>query len=244
MTRKAYLKRIISTSLIISLILTLTACSSNKKSAEPSTNSSSNNQQQSAPAPSKNQTSKTEDNSSKTTSTTNTTNTETVDPTVPKFNKTETTSSPKFNTPWKVYGTVQASIEGKGDTASEEGIGKIIVKDGSGKMYSYEIADNKKQNSPKYVQWWDDKNLLVVIGMGYGTVSQGGSLYNLNIATGKVSLAYKAEDKQNVTAVTKVKSKDGNYDLYIKMLVYEDDNFTKSHYEEFTIPYSKLTMLK
>lgn len=238
MIRKAYLKRIISTSLIITLIATLTACSNNKKSAELSTNSSSNNQQQSAPASSNNQTNKTENSSS------NTTNTETVDPTIPKFNKTETTSNPKFSTPWKTYGTVQACIEGKGDTASEEGIGKIIVKDSTGKMYSYEIADNKKQNSPKYIQWWDDKNLLVVIGMGYGTVSQGGSLYSLNIATGKVSLVYKAEDKQNVTAVTKVKNKDGNYDLYIKMLVYEDDNFTKSHYEEFTKPYSQLTMLK
>ncbi|MDF2881947.1 MAG: hypothetical protein K0R54_2504 [Clostridiaceae bacterium] len=238
MTRKAYLKRIISTSLIISLIVTLTACSNSKKSAELSTNSNSNKQQQTAPANNTEQSNKTENSNS------NTTNSEVVDPTLPKFNKTEVTSNPKFSTPWKTYGTVQACIEGKGETAAEEGIGKVIVKDGSGKVYSYEIADNKKQNSPKYIAWWDDKNLLVVIGLGYGTVSQGGSLYSLNIATGKVSLVYKANDKQNVTAVTKVKNKDGNYDLYIKMLVFEDDNFTKSHYEEFTKPYSELTMFK
>lgn len=238
MTKMVYLKRIISASLIISLMITFTACSNNKKNAELSSNTNTQSQQQTAPANNAAQPNTSENNTS------NTTKAEIQDPSLPKFNKIEITANPKFSTPWKTYNSVKACIDGKGETASEEGIGKVIVKDSSGKMYSYEIADNKKQDSPKYVEWWDDKNLLIVIGLGYGTISQGGSLYSLNIETGKLSLVYKVNDKQNVVAVTKVKNKDSNYDLYIKMLVFEDDNYTKSHYEEFTKPYSQLTMLK
>ncbi|MCH3965716.1 MAG: DUF4652 domain-containing protein [Clostridium sp.] len=150
-----------------------------------------------------------------------------------EFTKKELDSNTKveFNTPWESSegGTYSATIEGKGEEAIEEGQGKIILK-GNDKVYSFELINNS-QKSPKSIEWADDENLLVVIGMSMGTVSKGGNLYMLNVNTGKVFLVLDTpSDKQQVMSA----EKNGNK-LNLKVNVYDDDVYNKSHIENWVI---------
>ncbi|WP_446897960.1 DUF4652 domain-containing protein [Clostridium sp. LBM24168] len=150
-----------------------------------------------------------------------------------EFAKKELDSNTKidFNTQWKnsENNTYSATIEGKGEEALEEGQGKIIVK-GNNKIYSFGLVNNS-QKSPKSIEWADDENLMVVIGMSMGTVSKGGNLYMLNVNTEKVFLVLDTpSDKQQVMSV----QKNGNK-LDIKVNVYDDDVYNKSHIENWVI---------
>lgn len=136
-----------------------------------------------------------------------------------------------FNTPWKSSenGAYSASIEGKGEDAAEEGQGKIIIKE-KDKVNCFEIKDNPKK-SPRFIEWADNENLLVVIGSSTGTVSKGGNLYMLNVNTGKVYLVLKTpNDKQQIMSVNK-----NNNKLNLKVNIYDDDVYNKSHIEEWNI---------
>jgi hypothetical protein len=137
-----------------------------------------------------------------------------------------------FNTPWQNSdnGVYSACIEGKGNEALEEGVGKILVKDNKGEIASFEIADNKKL-SPRYIEWIDNQNLLVIIGSSYGTVSKGGNLYLLNVNSGKFSLILETSDKKQ--QIMSAQKYGNNIDL--KVNVYDDNNYNKSHIENWTI---------
>lgn len=153
---------------------------------------------------------------------------------VPKLSKKqlEKGSEPKFSTPWKssVNGTFSACIEGKGAEAIEEGTGEIYIRDNGGNIFSFEISDNKKI-SPLFITWVEDKKLLVVIGSSQGTVSKGGNLYLLDINTGKISPVLQTPDKkQQIMNAEKA----GN-NINLKVNVYEDDNYNKSHIENWII---------
>ncbi|WP_368489057.1 DUF4652 domain-containing protein [Clostridium sp. BJN0013] len=136
-----------------------------------------------------------------------------------------------FNTEWKDSedGNYSACIEGKGSEASEEGVGKIIIKNGQN-LYSYEI-ENNTQISPKYIEWADGKNLLVIIASSHGTLAKGGDLYMLNVNTGEVSLLIKdSSKKQQIMSV----QKDGN-NINLKVNIYDDDAYNESHVEDWVI---------
>lgn len=136
-----------------------------------------------------------------------------------------------FNTEWKDSEdkNYSACIEGKGSQALEEGIGKIIIKNGQ-KIYSYEIEDNTKM-SPKYLEWADKKNLFIIVGLAHGTLAKGGDLYMLNVLTGKSLLLIKnPSEKEQIMSV----EKDGN-NINLKVNIYDDDVFNKSHVENWVI---------
>lgn len=141
--------------------------------------------------------------------------------------KTEIT----FNTEWKDSGdgNYSACIEGKGSEALEEGVGKIIIKNGQN-LYSYEIKDNT-QISPKYIEWADKKNILVVVAYSHGTLAKGGDLYMLNVNTGETSLLIKdsSKKKQIMSA-----QKDGD-NINLKVNIYDDDAYNESHVEDWVI---------
>ncbi|EJO5348520.1 DUF4652 domain-containing protein [Clostridium botulinum] len=150
----------------------------------------------------------------------------------------------KFNTPWKNSDNKQYSstIEGKGENAREEGIGKIYLKENeTNKIWLLKINEVKDQKSPKFLEWIDDENLLVIIGHGYGTVSKGGNLYCINVKNNTIVPVYEAKDeKHEVISLEKVKDNSEKMSLILKLNVYEDDNFIKSHKEKITISNDKL----
>lgn len=153
-----------------------------------------------------------------------------------KFEKKELDKSaePEFGTSWKdsINKKVSVCIEGKGPKAYEEGIGKIYVKDlSTGDKWSLEISQNEESNSPKFIEWIDDENILVIVGPGYGTVGVGGNLYKLNVNTAAIEDVYVTGSlKEQVVSVKKVDNK-----LEMQLLIYDDDDLIKSHTENKTI---------
>lgn len=139
---------------------------------------------------------------------------------------------PQFSTAWEASSkeTYKACIEGKGENASEEGVGKILVKDNNGNNFSFQIANNNKI-SPRNIEWADDVNLLVIVGSSQGTVSKGGNLYMINVETGNTSVVLETSDKKQQI----MSSKKDNNNIDLKVTVYEDDNYNKSHIENWTI---------
>lgn len=145
----------------------------------------------------------------------------------------------KINGKWKEseQKKYSAVVEGKGDSGEEEGIGKIYLKENdTNKIWELKANEIKDQKSPKFSEWIDNKNLLVVIGHGYGTVSKGGNLYCINVENNTIVPVYEAkDDKHEVMSFEKVKDNSDRTSLILKLNVYEDDNFIKSHTEKMTI---------
>ncbi|EPY2271959.1 DUF4652 domain-containing protein [Clostridium sporogenes] len=150
----------------------------------------------------------------------------------------------KTNAEWKQSEGKEYSaiLEGKGSNGEEEGIGKIYLKENNtNKVWLLKINEVKDQKSPKFLYWIDSENLLVIIGHGYGTVSKGGNLYCINVKNNTITPVYEAkDDKHEVMAVEKVKDNSGETSLILKLNVYEDDNFMKSHKEKVTISSDKV----
>ncbi|MBV7271560.1 DUF4652 domain-containing protein [Clostridium thailandense] len=217
-------------SISIALVLGLTACSQGSNKPAATSNNESNVQQNSS------EKANTYENSSKETKEINNAkNTVKKDNSnAPKFIKTQLSkgTKPSFSTPWitSVDGTNNACIDGRGSEASEEGIGKILVKDKGGNIFSFEISNNKKL-TPRYIEWINDENLLFITSNAHGTVSNGGNLYLLNVNTGETSVVLETPDKKQQIVSAK---KSGN-NINLKVDVYEDDQYNKSHVENWTI---------
>ena len=151
---------------------------------------------------------------------------------IPKFQKNSLppNTTPIFATAWKFSpdGSISVCIEGRGPAAIEEGIGKIYLKDSKGNKWSYSIIENStKQYTPKYLEFWNSTNLFIIVGFGYGTVSVGGNVYNLDLNTGIISIIYATLDKKR-EVISMNKTANG---LKLKINVYEDANYLKSHSE-------------
>ncbi|WP_333886906.1 DUF4652 domain-containing protein [Clostridium sp.] len=216
------------------LTVSFTACSSDKNtsSTKVNTNTSSDNNDKKVNSDTENDNTKdksdeqtTQDNSFSSSTTKNASG---ISFTKEQLgSKTEIT----FNTEWKNSedGSYSACIEGKGSEALEEGVGKIIIKSGQN-LYSYEIKDNTKI-SPKYIEWADEKNILVVVASSHGTLAKGGDLYMLNVNTGETSLLIKdsSKKKQIMSA-----QKEGD-NINLKVNIYDDDAYNESHVEDWVI---------
>jgi hypothetical protein len=169
---------------------------------------------------------------------------------MPVFQKREAEKgfNPKFNTPWQnsKSKTYSATVEGKGQEAQEEGIATVVVKDvKTNNKWIFELAENEtKQFTPKAVKWIDDENLLVIVGLGYGTVDVGGELYILNINDGSVRKA-DLENKLNLdkySQVTKIVSikplQTGEQEVTVEVHIYKDDMFNENRTETRTLTIS------
>lgn len=146
--------------------------------------------------------------------------------------------NPTFNTPWKTSPgnkQLKACIEGKGPNAIEEGKGTIYIKSPSdNKMYSIEPINVNPNFTVKYINWWDDDHLLVILGTAYGTVGKGGELYITNISNAKSSLIQGIDDGK-VQVVSAVRDGDT---VKAKTIEYIDDNFNE--YKESEKVFSKI----
>ncbi|WP_055668791.1 DUF4652 domain-containing protein [Desnuesiella massiliensis] len=159
---------------------------------------------------------------------------------VPSFTKTEVkfTLEPEFATKWKasVDNRFNACIEGKGPEASEEGIGDVIVKDNQlKKAWKFSILNKNTQDTPKYLEWADNNNLFIIVGLAHGTVSQGGNVYALNIDNGKSTLVYETQSSKE--QVKSLANKNNSLDL--NLVVY-DNNMNNYHEEMKIIKYENV----
>ncbi|KGM95884.1 hypothetical protein Z968_07820 [Clostridium novyi A str. 4552] len=139
-----------------------------------------------------------------------------------------------FATKWKnsKNNKFSACIEGKGPDAEEEGVGKIYIRNLDNKSkWALEIDQDEQKSTPKYIEWFDNNNLMVIIGGAHGTVSQGGNLYKVNIETGQATEIYNTKDnKKQVISASKKGDK-----INLQILVYKNDDLIESHKETKTI---------
>ncbi|MEG0132962.1 MAG: DUF4652 domain-containing protein [Clostridium sp.] len=147
-----------------------------------------------------------------------------------------------FNTPFisTSDNKYEGTIDGKGKTASEEGIGKIYIKDTvNNKMYKYEISDPNNlmgnQISPLSISWYDNTHIMIIQGGGYGTLVNGEEIIIMDITTGEQILIGTALDKERFVSIEKV----GN-DLKIKLVKYLNDALTEYKEIEKIVPEYKL----
>lgn len=141
---------------------------------------------------------------------------------------------PEFATSWinSPNKKISLCIEGRGPDASEEGLGKIYAKDlSNGEKWSLEIMPSEEQNTPKFIQWIDDENVISIVGLGYGTVAIGGNLYKINVKTGEATVLYDTKTPK----VQVISAKEASNKIEIQLLVYDDNEFTKTHTEKKVI---------
>lgn len=99
----------------------------------------------------------------------------------------------------------------------------------------YKLNDSWNDADLKDITWRDDKELIFILGDRKSESLQGGSLYSLNIDTGETSVVkLNTSEKQLFTSV-KVIDEGYQYD----MLIYDDNKFSKYHYETGILPFTK-----
>ncbi len=142
------------------------------------------------------------------------------------MNEVDLNKKLEFSTPWKatVDGQFEAAIEGRGIYGKEEGIGTIFVKDlVNSKMYEFKLADETAQQSPLYIEWYDNENLIVITGLGYGRLETGDRAVLLNIKNNSYIPMYEAQNpRERLISI----SPEGN-NLRIKSIYYIDDILNK-----------------
>jgi len=162
-----------------------------------------------------------------------------VDKTPSHFDtKVELNYTAKSHSGWKTSPKrlQQATIDGRGEKASEEGEAVLVVQNlETNEATIFRLKNNENgQYTPKQLVWIDENRLLIIIGYAYGTVTTGGKLYELNVKDNVVTPVI--EDLTEKEEITSIKvNKDGTF-TYQKH-VYETDDFSshESHAEEGTM---------
>ncbi|SHJ76551.1 protein of unknown function [Clostridium cavendishii DSM 21758] len=152
---------------------------------------------------------------------------------VVKFKATELKDEPKlkFATPWKEIKNTkyEYSIEGKGENALEEGVGKLFIK-GNSTFKSFEVINNKAQKTPIKVIGGTGNYILVIVGNGYGTVAHGGDLYLIDVDKEITTLLYTKNSNKHQIIDGELKENS----LNLKVIKFEDDslnNYTTNNEE-------------
>lgn len=90
-----------------------------------------------------------------------------------------------------------------------ETIGDVFIYDVSKDQYLVIIKGNelKNQHTPKKIKWLNDRYLLTIIGLAYGTVSKGGSLYIYDTMNNQLHFAVEPESMTEFVDITSVDDK-------------------------------------
>lgn len=144
-----------------------------------------------------------------------------------------------FHSKWKKSpkGLQQATIDGKGESVSEEGEAVLIIENFKTKKTTiYQLKNNDlSQYTPKYIEWIDENRLFVIVGYAYGTVTTGGKLYVLNIKDNIVTpVIDDLLDNEEIMTVIVHKNNTFTYKKHVYDSEHYDDK--ESHIEEVTIP--------
>lgn len=162
---------------------------------------------------------------------------------MPVFEKTaiEKIEEPEYATAWKKSpdGSLEISISGKGVKASEEGIADLVVsRKQDSALWKLSLADNEiKQFTPMFVEWFDNENVLTVVGYGYGTVTAGGDLILLNVNTGTAYNVYPENSMDYKNQVVNVVKADDTIELTLRL--YDDDSMTSYKKEKRVFNYKE-----
>ncbi|WP_163195153.1 DUF4652 domain-containing protein [Clostridium thermarum] len=148
---------------------------------------------------------------------------------------------PKLATAWKKSpdGSLDITISGKGENASEEGIADLVVyRKQDSALWKLSLANNEvKQFTPMFVEWFDNENVLTVVGYGYGTVTAGGDLIFLNVNTGTAFNVYPENSMDYKNQVVNVVKTDDTLELTLRL--YEDDSMTSYKMEKRIFNYKE-----
>lgn len=110
-------------------------------------------------------------------------------------------------------------------------------------IYPYKGLEGK-DSTVKDVEWYGEDSVLCIIGYRYGTVSQGGLVYQLDLVSGNITRAISSDVLDALTdrpyEVVDVKIEESG--LYIKMIEWEDDNYDDYYYTDHVIPWDKTTL--
>lgn len=132
----------------------------------------------------------------------------------------------EFNTPYisTVDGIYEASILGRGPYGSEEGIGTIYVKNTLiGTAHEFKLKNIEKQQSPLSISWYDNKHLMVVQGLGFGTLVNGVDIVIINVETGEQMLIATASGTTRFRSI----AREGNT-LVVGITEYVDETLDES----------------
>lgn len=146
---------------------------------------------------------------------------------------------PSFHSPWQTSpsGKQQATIEGIGEQAGEEGEGILVIENlETNETTIFKLRDNEeRQYTPKKVEWIDEERVFVIIGYAHGTVTVGGKLYELNLKDNIVTPVITDLTLKEEIMSVKV-NQDGTFTY--KKHIYDTDimDQSESHVEEGTLP--------
>lgn len=91
--------------------------------------------------------------------------------------------------------------------------------------YDFEPVDDQ---SVKQLLWQDNEHLAMILGYGYGTVSQGGDVYRVQLPKLRSQRLYQAYNGNREEAVALKRTRDGGIETQIVRWV--DDNFLSYFY--------------
>jgi hypothetical protein len=120
------------------------------------------------------------------------------------------------------------------DNFQFEAIGNVTIYDSETEeetaLTSFDYGSS--QETVKDIEWYKEHTLLCIIGYSYGTVSQGGQLYQLDMATNELKLV-KLEEKISEWTQQPYEIIDIYVDgdvLEITLIEWKDDNYTDYYY--------------
>ncbi|KGR73514.1 DUF4652 domain-containing protein [Ureibacillus manganicus] len=127
--------------------------------------------------------------------------------------------------------TKRAILHGRG--VDFEGINQLTIEDlENGKYTIYKYRNEAIQFTPKEVEWIDENRLYVIVGYGYGTVTKGGQLYELNLVNNSIKQVFgNLSDKEEIMTI----SSNGDGSFTYKKHIYVDDNYDVGREEEGNI---------
>jgi hypothetical protein len=135
---------------------------------------------------------------------------------------------PSNDIKWENFpdGKSSAVIDVRPEGDVDFGIHLIYIKNTTtNEIVKYEVINNERQYTPRNIEWWDNEHLIIVAGLGYGTIEYGSEVYSLDVNSGKLSSLYQRKDKKyQILDVKKVKN-----DLILQLLIYDDATYNAFH---------------
>ncbi|MGH4140455.1 DUF4652 domain-containing protein [Clostridium sp.] len=147
-----------------------------------------------------------------------------------QFKKTTIAKLPllSYELKWKTSpdGKSSAAIDISPVKDVDFGIHLLYIKNiNTNEIVKYEVINNDRQFTPRNIQWWDNEHLIIVAGLGYGTVAFGSEVYSLNVNTSELSTLYQENDKKRqMLEFEKV-----GQDLIFQLIIYNDDTLNAFH---------------
>ena len=78
---------------------------------------------------------------------------------------------PNYEMKWKnsTDGKSSAAIDIAPERDVDFGIHAVYIKNiNTNEIVKYEVINNKRQFTPRNIEWWDNEHLIIVAGFGYG----------------------------------------------------------------------------